>query len=109
MLATAALERMVRGASLSVARPRIALPAAGVRASTRRHELDHPSGAQKVSVTCPPTPFDVLRAFPAAGLARRDPPGSVARYVAGRGTTTTTSCAGRAVRSLTWLEWVAAT
>jgi Fur family ferric uptake transcriptional regulator len=79
--ATAELERMLRGASLRVTRPRVAVLAAVYEhphADTNsiigrvRHELGEVS-QQAV--------YDVLRALTDAGLVRRiHPPGSVARY-----------------------------
>ena len=46
--------------------------------------------------------YDALHALTAAGLMRRiEPAGSPARFEGASGTTTTTSCAGRAVPSLT--------
>jgi Fe2+ or Zn2+ uptake regulation protein len=83
MPATAELERMLRGASLRVTRPRVAVLAAvhgHPHADTNaiigfvREDLGEVS-LQAV--------YDVLRALTAAGLVRRiHPPGSVARYEA---------------------------
>jgi len=81
MPATSELERMLRGASLRVTRPRVAVLAA---------VHDHPhadtnsiigfarEGLGDVSLQAV---YDVLRALTDAGLVRRiHPPGSVARY-----------------------------
>jgi Fur family ferric uptake transcriptional regulator len=81
MPATSELERMLRGASLRVTRPRVAVLAA---------VHDHPHAdtssiaglvrddLREVSLQAV---YDVLRALTAAGLVRRiHPPGSVARY-----------------------------
>jgi Fur family ferric uptake transcriptional regulator len=81
MPATSELERMLRGASLRVTRPRVAVLAAV-------HEHPHADtnsiighvreGLSEVSLQAV---YDVLRALTAAGLVRRiHPPGSVARY-----------------------------
>ena len=81
MPATAELERMLRGASLRVTRPRVAVLAAvhdhphadtGSIVGLVREDLGEVS-LQAV--------YDVLRALTGAGLVRRiHPPGSVARY-----------------------------
>lgn len=78
---TAELERTLRGSSLRVTRPRVAVLAAV-------HEHPHAdtativdavrAGRGEVSVQAV---YDVLRVLTDAGLVRRiDPPGSVARY-----------------------------
>jgi Fe2+ or Zn2+ uptake regulation protein len=81
MPATAELERMLRGASLHVTRPRLAVLAA---------VHDHPHadtssiiGAVRAHLgqVSQQAVYDVLRALTDAGLVRRiHPPGSVARY-----------------------------
>jgi Fe2+ or Zn2+ uptake regulation protein len=81
MPATAELERMLRGASLHVTRPRVAVLAA---------VHDHPHadttsiiGAVRkdLGAVSQQAVYDVLGALTAAGLVRRiHPPGSVARY-----------------------------
>ncbi len=81
MLATADLERMVREASLSVTRPRIAVLAA---------VYEHPHADTNAIIgfvrgslgeVSQQAVYDVLRALTTAGLVRRiHPPGSVARY-----------------------------
>jgi Fe2+ or Zn2+ uptake regulation protein len=81
MPATLELERMVRGASLSVTRPRVAVLAAV-------HERPHADTSSIIGLVreslgevSPQAVYDVLRALTAAGLLRRiHPPGSVARY-----------------------------
>jgi Fur family transcriptional regulator, stress-responsive regulator len=81
MLATSELERMVRGASLRVTRPRVAVLAAV-------HEHPHVDTNSIIGVVreslgqvSQQAVYDVLRALTAAGLVRRIyPPGSVARY-----------------------------
>ena len=83
MPATSELERMLRGASLRVTRPRVAVlavvhdhPHADTQSivGLAREDLDAVS-QQAV--------YDVLRALTDAGLVRRiHPPGSVARYEA---------------------------
>src|SRR5215213_3257400 len=79
--ATSELERMLRGASLRVTRPRVAVLAA---------VHDHPHAdttsiiglvREELGEVSPQTVYDVLQALTQAGLARRiHPPGSVARY-----------------------------
>jgi Fur family ferric uptake transcriptional regulator len=81
MPATAELELMLRGASLRVTRPRVAVLAA---------VHDHPHAdtssiidhvRQDLGDVSHQTVYDVLAALTAAGLARCiHPPGSVARY-----------------------------
>jgi Fur family ferric uptake transcriptional regulator len=81
MPATAELERMLRGASLRVTRPRVAVLAA---------VHDHPHAdtnaiigvvREDLGEVSLQAVYDVLRALTAAGLVRRiHPPGSVARY-----------------------------
>jgi Fur family ferric uptake transcriptional regulator len=81
MPATAELERMLRGASLRVTRPRVAVLAAV-------HE--HPHAAthsiigfvrEDLGEVSQQAVYDVLQALTVAGLVRRiHPPGSVARY-----------------------------
>src|SRR3954465_7234010 len=81
MPAVAELERMLRGASLRVTRPRVAVLAAV-------HEQPHADtqslvGAVRVQLgeVSQQAVYDVLRALTDAGLVRRiHPPGSVARY-----------------------------
>jgi Fur family ferric uptake transcriptional regulator len=81
MSATADLEALLRGASLRVTRPRVAVLAAV-------HEHPHADthsiiGHVRADVGEVSTQavYDVLRALTAAGLVRRiDPPGSVPRY-----------------------------
>ena len=78
---TAELERMLRGASLRVTRPRVAVLAA---------VHDHPHAdtnsiiglvREDVGEVSQQAVYDVLRALTDAGLVRRiHPPGSVARY-----------------------------
>jgi Fe2+ or Zn2+ uptake regulation protein len=79
--ATAELERLLRGASLRVTRPRMAVLAAvhgHPHADTNsiiRVVRDDLGGVSQQAV------YDVLEALTAAGLVRRiHPPGSVARY-----------------------------
>jgi len=79
-------ERMVRGASLRVTGPRLAVLAA---------VHDHPHAdtdsiigvvRQNLGAVSHQAVYDVLRALTAAGLLRRiEPPGSVARYEARTG------------------------
>jgi Fe2+ or Zn2+ uptake regulation protein len=81
MPATSELELMLRGASLRVTRPRVAVLAA---------VHDHPHAdtnsiiglvREDLGEVSHQTVYDVLSALTAAGLVRRiDPPGSVARY-----------------------------
>jgi Fe2+ or Zn2+ uptake regulation protein len=81
MPATSELERMLRGASLRVTRPRVAVLAA---------VHDHPHAdtnsiigfvREDLGEVSLQAVYDVLRALAAAGLVRRiHPPGSVARY-----------------------------
>jgi Fur family ferric uptake transcriptional regulator len=81
MPATSELERMLRGASLRVTRPRVAVLAA---------VHDHPHTdtnsiiglvREDLGEVSHQAVYDVLRALTAAGLVRRiQPPGSVARY-----------------------------
>ena len=81
MPATAELERMLRGASLHVTRPRVAVLAA---------VHDHPHADTNAIIgyvredlggVSQQAVYDVLRALTDAGLVRRiHPPGSVARY-----------------------------
>ena len=81
MPATAELERMLRGASLRVTRPRLAVLAA---------VHDHPHADTHSIIGCvredlgevsSQAIYDVLRALTDAGLVRRiEPAGSVARY-----------------------------
>jgi Fe2+ or Zn2+ uptake regulation protein len=81
MLATPELERMLRGASLRVTRPRVAALAAV-------HEHPHADTHSIIDLVredlgevSHQAVYDVLRALTAAGLVRRiHPPGSVARY-----------------------------
>ena len=81
MPAVAELERMLRGASLRVTRPRVAVLAAV-------HEHPHAdtqslAGAvrEQLGEVSQQAVYDVLRALTDAGLVRRiHPPGSVARY-----------------------------
>jgi Fe2+ or Zn2+ uptake regulation protein len=81
MPATSELERMLRGASLRVTRPRVAVLAAV-------HEHPHADTNSIIGVVREDlgevslqAVYDVLRALTAAGLVRRiQPPGSVARY-----------------------------
>ncbi len=81
MPTTADLERLVRGASLRVTRPRVAVLAAV-------HALPHADtdaliGAVRADLgdVSGQAVYDVLRALTAAGLVRRiQPSGSVARY-----------------------------
>ncbi len=81
MPATSELETMVRGASLSVTRPRVAVLAAV-------HEHPHADTNSIVGLVreslgdvSQQAVYDVLRALTSAGLVRRiHPPGSVARY-----------------------------
>jgi len=81
MPATAELERMLRGASLHVTRPRVAVLAAvhghphADTSSIIGLVRDDLGGVSQQAV------YDVLGALTAAGLVRRiHPPGSVARY-----------------------------
>jgi Fur family transcriptional regulator, stress-responsive regulator len=81
MPATSELERMLRGASLRVTRPRVAVLAA---------VHDHPHAdtntiigvvREDLGEVSLQAVYDVLRALTGAGLVRRiHPPGSVARY-----------------------------
>jgi Fur family ferric uptake transcriptional regulator len=81
MPATAELERKLRGASLRVTRPRLAVLAA---------VYEHPhadtnrligAAREDLGEVSQQAVYDVLRALTDAGLVRRiDPPGSVARY-----------------------------
>ena len=81
MPATSELERMLRGASLRVTRPRVAVlaavheqPHADTNSIIGRVRADLGEVSQQAV-------YDVLRAFTAAGLVRCiHPPGSVARY-----------------------------
>ena len=81
MPATAELERMLRGASLRVTRPRVAVLAAV-------HEHPHADTHSIIGLVredlgevSQQAVYDVLRALTGAGLVRRiHPPGSVARY-----------------------------
>jgi Fur family ferric uptake transcriptional regulator len=83
MPATSELERMLRGASLRVTRPRVAVLAA---------VHDHPHAdttsiidrvREQLGEVSPQAVYDGLRALTAARLVRRiHPPGSVARYEA---------------------------
>jgi Fur family ferric uptake transcriptional regulator len=81
MPATADLERMLRGASLRVTRPRVAVLAAV-------HEHPHADTQSIIGVVrddfgevSQQAVYDVLDALTDAGLVRRiHPPGSVARY-----------------------------
>ena len=83
MAATAELERLLRGASLRVTRPRVAVLAA-VHAhphadthSIIRRVREHLGWVSQQAV------YDVLHALTVVGLVRRiEPPGSVARYEA---------------------------
>ncbi len=81
MPATAELERMLRGASLHVTRPRLAVLAAvhehphADTSSIIGHVREDLGGVSQQAV------YDVLGALTSAGLVRRiHPPGSVARY-----------------------------
>lgn len=81
MPATSELERMLRGASLHVTRPRVAVLAA---------VYEHPHAdthsiiglvREDLGEVSQQAVYDVLRALTGAGLVRRiHPPGSVARY-----------------------------
>ena len=81
MPATPELERMLRGASLNVTRPRVAVLAA---------VYEHPHAdtqsivglvREDLGEVSQQAVYDVLRALTGAGLVRRiHPPGSVARY-----------------------------
>jgi Fe2+ or Zn2+ uptake regulation protein len=102
MLAISELERMVRGASLRVTRPRVAVLAAvheHPHADTnsiigRVREDPGEVSAQAV--------YDVLRALTDVGLVRRIVPRAPRRATSrGSGITITTSYAGRAVPSPT--------
>jgi Fur family ferric uptake transcriptional regulator len=81
MPATSELERMLRGASLRVTRPRLAVLAAV-------HEHPHADTHAIIGLVrddlgdvSQQAVYDVLRALTGAGLVRRiHPPGSVARY-----------------------------
>ncbi len=81
MPATAELERMLRGASLRVTRPRMAVLAAV-------HAQPHADTSSIIGLVradlgevSQQAVYDVLGALTAAGLVRRiHPPGSVARY-----------------------------
>ena len=81
MPATPELERMLRGASLNVTRPRVA-----VLAAVREHpHADTQSIVglvrEDLGEVSQQAVYDVLRALTGAGLVRRiHPPGSVARY-----------------------------
>jgi Fe2+ or Zn2+ uptake regulation protein len=81
VLTTAELARVLRGASLRVTRPRVAVLAAV-------HERPHADTSsiidrvrEDLGDVSHQAVYDVLRALTAAGLVRRiHPPGSVARY-----------------------------
>jgi Fe2+ or Zn2+ uptake regulation protein len=81
MVAISELERMLRGASLRVTRPRVAVLAAV-------HEHPHADThsiigrvREDLGEVSPQAVYDVLRALTGVGLVRRiRPPGSVARY-----------------------------
>ena len=81
MPATAELERMLRGASLHVTRPRLAVLAAV-------HDHPHADTSSIIGLVredlggvSQQAVYDVLGALTSAGLVRRiHPPGSVARY-----------------------------
>jgi Fur family transcriptional regulator, stress-responsive regulator len=81
MLGTSEVERMLRGASLRVTRPRVAVLAAV-------HEYPHADTnaiighvREELGEVSQQAVYDVLRALADAGLVRRIvPPGSVARY-----------------------------
>ena len=81
MPATAELERLLRGASLRVTRPRVAVLAAV-------HDNPHADtysiigrARDELGEVSQQAVYDVLRALTDAGLVRRiQPPGSVARY-----------------------------
>ena len=81
MAATSEFERMLRGASLRVTRPRVAVLAAV-------HEHPHADThsiigrvREDLGEVSPQAVYDVLRALTDVGLVRRIvPPGSVARY-----------------------------
>jgi Fe2+ or Zn2+ uptake regulation protein len=98
---TADYQRMLHGASLRVTAVRLAVLRAAhdyPHASTEticgavREDLGKAVSLQAI--------YDALNALTAAGLVRRiEPQGSVARE-SRTGTTTTTSCAGRAVPSM---------
>jgi len=81
MPATSELERMLRGASLRVTRPRVA-----VLAAVHGHPHADTSSIiglvrEEVGEVSQQAVYDVLGALTAAGLVRRiHPPGSVARY-----------------------------
>jgi Fe2+ or Zn2+ uptake regulation protein len=83
MPATAELERMLRGASLRVTRPRVA-----VLAAVHAHPHADTSSIiglvrEALGEVSPQAVYDVLRALTDASLVRRiHPPGSVARYEA---------------------------
>lgn len=81
MPATSELERMLRGASLHVTRPRVAVLAA---VHEHPHADTHSIIAHVREVlgqVSQQAVYDVLRALTGAGLLRRiHPPGSVARY-----------------------------
>jgi len=81
MPATAELELMLRGASLRVTRPRVAVLAAVLgHPHTDTHSIIALVRADLGEVSQQAV-YDVLRALSGAGLVRRiDPPGSVARY-----------------------------
>ena len=81
MLATSELEGLLRGASLRVTRPRLAvLAAVHAHPHTDTDSIiglvrEQPGGVSRQAV------YDVLQALTDAGLVRRiRPPGSVARY-----------------------------
>ena len=95
-------ERMLREVALRVTRPRLAVLAA-VHGQPHA-DTDSIIGAVRADLggVSHQAVYDVLRALTTAGLLRRiEPPGSVARYEARVGTTTTTPCAGRADSSPT--------
>ena len=81
MPATSELERMLRGASLHVTRPRVAVLAA---VHEHPHADTHSIIArvrEELGQVSQQAVYDVLRALTGAGLLRRiHPPGSVARY-----------------------------
>ena len=96
------LETKLRGASLRVTRPRLA-----VLRAVRDHphaDTDSIIGAVRADLgeVSHQAVYDVLRVLTTAGLVRRiQPSGSVARYETRSTTTTTTRCAGRAASSST--------
>jgi Fe2+ or Zn2+ uptake regulation protein len=81
LVAISELERMLRGASLRVTRPRVAVLAAVYE---HPHADTHSIIArvrEDLGEVSPQAVYDVLRAFTDVGLVRRIvPPGSVARY-----------------------------